>query len=167
MSKASDDPMENMNRFQVRWVFGSLDEMLRQRLVAFWLKQGALTHADEAWRRALEAACVLIDGASGDIAGVCTVSIRMDDQSRSYGFVRIFIGADNRFVGLNVRLMERMIEGFSALAREPGAPLRLIATIENPKIRRRGAQRILAGLGFIKTGTSPGGEMVIERRLTT
>ncbi len=165
MSDTSSRLMGTHDRFQVRWVFGNLGEVLRQQLVAFWLKEGALSHAAEAWRRAFEAACVLTDGESGDIAGVCTVSIRLDDHERCYGFVRIFISVDSRFVGLNVRLMECMIEGFSALASEPGAPQRLVATIENPKIRRRGAQRILSRLGFVPTGTAPNGEMVIERKL--
>ncbi|GAB2587257.1 hypothetical protein ISP15_11165 [Dyella jejuensis] len=157
---------ENIDRFEVRWVFGSIGDALRQRIVAFWLKEGALPHADEAWRRAFEVACVLVEGEREDIAGVCTVAIRMDEHGRSYGFVRIFIRADSRFVGLNVRLMERMLEGFIALAREPGAPQRLIATIENRKIERRAAQRILARLGFVNVGTAPNGERVIERKLT-
>ena len=159
------DATKNIDRFQVRWVFGNVGDALRQQIVAFWLREGALPHADEAWRRAFEVACVLIEGEQEDIAGVCTVAIRMDDNDRSYGFVRIFIRADNRFVGLNVRLMERMLEGFIALAREPGAPQRLIATIENRKLERRAAQRILARLGFTNIGTAPNGERVIERRL--
>ena len=160
------DATKNIDRFQVRWVFGGVDDALRRQIVAFWLREGALPHADEAWRRAFEVACVLTEGEQEDLAGVCTVAIRMDDNGRSYGFVRIFIRADSRFVGLNVRLTERMMEGFVALAREPGAPQRLIATIENRKLERRAAQRILARLGFVNVGTTPNGEKVIERKLT-
>jgi hypothetical protein len=166
MSKTSTDAAENIDRFQVRWVFGKISDALRQQLVAFWLREGALAHADEAWRRTSEVACVLLADEREDIAGVCTVAIHMDDHARSYGFVRIFIRADSRFVGLNVRLMERMVEGFSTLAREPGAPQRLVATIENRKLERRAAQRILARLGFVNVGTAPNGERVIERKLT-
>jgi hypothetical protein len=162
----SAEAAEHSDRFQIRWVFGDIGDALRQQIVALWLKEGAIPHTDEAWRRAFEVACVLIEGEQEDLAGVCTVAIRMDDNGRSYGFVRIFIRADSRFVGLNVRLMERMLEGFIALAREPGAPQRLIATIENRKIERRAAQRILARLGFVNVGTAPNGEMVIERKLT-
>lgn len=160
------DATKNIDRFQVRWVFGSVGDALRQQVVALWLREGAIPHADEAWRRAFEVACVLMEGEQEDLAGVCTVAIRMDDNDRSYGFVRIFIRADSRFVGLNVRLMERMVQGFIALAREPGAPQRLIATIENRKLERRAAQRILARLGFVNVGTAPNGETVIERKLT-
>ncbi|MCW8808940.1 MAG: hypothetical protein OQK79_12655 [Rhodanobacter sp.] len=166
MSKTRNDPVKNIDRFQVRWVFGSVGDMLRQQLVAFWLREGALPDADEAWRRAFEVACVLVDGVSGDIAGVCTVAIRLDEHGRSCGFVRIFIRPDSRFLGLNFRLMKRMVEGFIALVHEPGAPQRLTATIENRKIERRGAQRILARLGFVNVGTAPNGEMLIERKLT-
>jgi hypothetical protein len=161
-----DDVTKSIDRFQVRWVFGSVGDALRQQIVAFWLREGALPNVDEAWRRTFEVACVLMEGEQEDLAGVCTVAIRMDDDDRSYGFVRIFIRADSRFVGLNVRLMERMLEGFIALAREPGAPQRLIATIENRKLERRAAQRILSRLGFAYIGTAPNGERVIERKLT-
>jgi L-amino acid N-acyltransferase YncA len=89
----------------------------------------------------------------------------MDDHGRSYGFVRIFIRPGDRAVGLNVRLMERMIEGFTALAREPGGPHRLVATIENRKLERRAAQRILARLGFVHVGVAPNGERVMQRML--
>lgn len=59
--------------------------------------------------------------------------------------------------------MERMIEAFTALAHEPGAPQRLVATIENRKLERRAAQRILARLGFVHAGTAPNGELVMQR----
>jgi hypothetical protein len=165
MSETSVDPAENIHRFHVRWVFGSIDAALRQQLVAFWLKEGALANADEAWRRTAEVACLLLEGADEDIAGVCTVAIRLDDFGRSYGFVRIFIRAESRFTGLGRRLTKHTIEGFSALAREPGAPQRLVATIENRKLERRASQLILARLGFSSVGTAANGEMVIERRL--
>jgi hypothetical protein len=165
MSTTDVATTEDSDRFVVRWVFGNIDDALRRQLVTFWLKENAILKADEAWRRSFEVACVLLEGGDEHIAGVCTVAIGLDDQSRSYGFVRIFIRADSRFVGLNVRLMERMIEGFSALAREPGAPRRLVATIENRKLERRAAQRILSRLGFVGVGTAANGEMVIERVL--
>ena len=160
------DATKPVDRFQVRWVFGNVGDALRQHIVAFWLQEGALPHADEAWRRSFEVACVLLEGTHEDLAGICTVAIRMDDDDRAYGFVRIYVGQNSRFVGLNVRLMERMLEGFSGLAREPGAPQRLIATIENRKLERRAAQRILARLGFVHIGTAPNGEMMLERKLT-
>ena len=96
MSKTSTDAAENIDRFQVRWVFGKISDALRQQLVAFWLREGALAHADEAWRRTSEVACVLLADEREDIAGVCTVAIHMDDHARSYGFVRIFIRAERR-----------------------------------------------------------------------
>ncbi|MES2314053.1 MAG: GNAT family protein [Pseudomonadota bacterium] len=167
MTKTSAPPTDVLQDFQVRWIFGSVTAALRQQLVEFWLQEGALTSADEAWRRSWEVACVLQAEDSGRIVGVCTVAIHTDDHDRSYGFVRIFIRTGSRVVGLNVRLMERMIEGFTALAREPGAPHRLVATIENRKLERRAAQRILARLGFVHVGTAPNGELVMQRNLTT
>ncbi|MFC3653083.1 GNAT family N-acetyltransferase [Dyella humi] len=152
-------------RFKVQWVFGNITEALRCQIVAFWLQEGALTNPDEAWRRSFEVACVLEDDETGSIAGVCTVAIGMDDQDRSYGFVRIFVRPSSRRAGLNVRMMERMIEGFKVLAREPGGPHRLVATIENRKLERRAAQRILARLGFVHVGVAPNGEQVMQRML--
>lgn len=149
----------------VRWVFGSITEALRRELVAFWLQEGALTSADEAWRRTFEVACVLEDEQTGKLAGVCTVGIRMDEQQRSYGFVRIFIRKDDRVAGRGRRLMQRMLEGFQMLAREPGGPHRLVATIENRKLQRRGAQRVLTQLGFVQVGIAPNGELVMQRSL--
>lgn len=152
-------------RFAVRWVFGAWSDSLRRELVAFWLREGALTSADEAWRRTFEVACVLEDVHTGKLAGVCTIGIHLDEQQRSYGFVRIFIRPDDRMIGLGRRLMARMIEGFTALASEPGAPQRLVATIENRKLQRRGAQRLLAQLGFAQVGVAPNGELVMQRSL--
>jgi L-amino acid N-acyltransferase YncA len=167
MTKTSETPTDALQGFQVRWVYGGITAAWRRRLMEFWLREGALANADEAWRRAWEVACVLEEDGTGRIAGVCTVAVHMDDRDRSYGFVRIFIRTGSRVVGLNVRLMERMIEGFTALAREPGAPHRLVATIENRKLERRAAQRILARLGFVHVGTAPNGELVMQRNLTT
>ncbi|MBB6185919.1 hypothetical protein [Rhodanobacter sp. MP7CTX1] len=167
MIQAINTPTKVTPRFHVRWVFGSVTEAMRQQLIAFWLQEGALTNPDEAWWRSWEVACVLQEEESHHIVGVCTVAIRMDEHNRSYGFVRMFIRPGSRLIGLNVSLMERMIEGFTALAREPGAPHRLIATIENRKLERRGAQRIFARLGFVHVGTAPNGELVMQRVLTT
>jgi hypothetical protein len=167
MIQANATPTNATQRFQVRWVFGGVTEAMRQQLIAFWLQEGALTSPDEAWGRSWEAACVLQEKENDHIAGVCTVAIRMDDHGRSSGFVRIFIRPGSRLIGLNVCLMERMIEGFTTLARESGAPHRLVATIENRKLERRGAQRILARLGFAHVGTAPNGELVMQRALTS
>lgn len=167
MNKASDAPREDVPEFRVQWVFGSVSDTLRRQLVAFWLKEGALVNADEAWRRSFEVACVLWEGDADDLAGVCTVAIHMDEHGRAYGFVRIFIRQESRFTGLGRRLMRRMIEGFTALAREPGAPQRLVATIENPKIARRSGLRLLNKLGFDSVGTAANGELIVERRLAT
>jgi GNAT superfamily N-acetyltransferase len=165
MSSTRAGSAEVADGFQVRWVFGCIDDALRQQLVAFWLQEKALASADEAWRRTAEVACVLLEGEDEAIAGVCTVAVRLDDQGRSFGFVRIFIRAGSRRTGLGRRLMRRMIEGFSAIAREPGAPLRLLATIENHKLDGRGARRLLATLGFVEIGIAENGEKVIERTL--
>lgn len=166
MSDTNNDAQATQRRFLVRWVFGGITDAMRRQIVAFWLREGALHSADEAWRRSFEVASILQDASNGDIAGVCTVAIGLDEMQRSYGFVRIFVGAANRQPGFNVRIMRRMIEGFEALAGEPGAPQRLLATIENKKIERRGGLRLLAGVGFQPIGRTPQGEMLIERRLT-
>ncbi|MEW9573834.1 hypothetical protein ABQJ54_18945 [Rhodanobacter sp. Si-c] len=154
-----------IRQFKTQWVFGHLTTAWRREIIAFWLREGALTSPDEAWRRSFEVACVLQDGELGSIAGVCTVAIHIDGDGRSYGFVRMFIGSDSRRVGLNVQLMKRMIEGFEALAHEPGGPRRLVMTIENRKLERRAAQGILARLGFVHDGMAPSGELIMQRTL--
>lgn len=167
MIKTPLTPTGSLQNFQVQWVFGNVSEPLRQQIVALWLQEGAVANPDEAWRRSWEVACVLREVKSGHIAGVCTVAIRLDDHGVSYGFVRLFIRRASRLAGLNVRLMESMIEGFDVMAREPGAPRHLVATIENRKIERRAAQRILARLGFVRAGIAANGELVMQRSLTT
>lgn len=167
MSESNTDAPGTARTFQVRWVFGGINEVLRGKIVSFWLREGALNNPDEAWRRAWEVACILEDASSGDVAGICTVAIGLDEQQRSYGFVRIYVGAGNRHAGLNVRVMRRMIEGFEALATEPGAPQRLLATIENRKLEQRGGLRLLNGVGFHVLGRTPQGELLIERKLSS
>ncbi|MEP7098279.1 MAG: GNAT family protein [Dokdonella sp.] len=160
-------PAGSLKNFQIQWVFGNTPDPLRQQMIAFWLHEGAMTNPDEAWRRSGEVVCVLRDMLDGHIAGVCTVAIFLDDHGKSYGFVRLFIRPSSRLAGLNVRLMERMIEGFEGMAREPGAPRRLVITIENRKIERRAAQKILAKLGFVHAGTAANGEFVMQLGLGT
>jgi hypothetical protein len=165
MSETNIDANAVQHRFLVRWVFGGITDAMRRQVVAFWLREGALDHADEAWRRSFEVASVLQNASNGDVAGVCTVAIGLDEQRRSYGFVRIFIGAANRHPGFNVRLAQRMIEGFEALAGDAGAPQRLLATIENKKLERRSGLRLLANVGFEPVGRTSQGELLIQRRL--
>lgn len=161
----SETNTDTPRRFLVRWVFGAITDAYRRQIVAFWLRERAIGNADEAWRRSFEVACLLQDASNGDIAGVCTAAIHLDEQGRSYGFVRIYIGMAHRHPGFNVRLMRRMIEGFEAMATEPGAPCRLLATIENKKIERRGGLRLLASVGFAPIGRTVQGELLIQRRL--
>jgi GNAT superfamily N-acetyltransferase len=165
MIETTTAPHEDAPAFRVQWVFGGVSDVLRRQLVTFWLREGALTSADEAWRRSFEVACVLWEGDADDLAGVCTVAIHMDECGRSFGFVRIFIRPESRFTGLGRRMARRMIEGFSTLAHEPGAPQRLVATIENQKIARRGGLRLLEKLGFSNVGTAPNGELIFARSL--
>ena len=165
MTKTSVTSTGPLSDFEIRWVFGNITKSLRQKIVTFWLQEGALANSDEAWRRSWEVACVLHNVGSDSIAGACTVAIRLDDQGVSYGFVRIFIRPASRLVGLNVRLMEKMIEGFKGLARENGAPGHLVATVENRKLERRAVQKILAKLGFTQAGRTVDGELVIQRSL--
>jgi hypothetical protein len=165
MSETNVDTDAAQRHFFVRWVFGGITDAERRQIVAFWLREGALDNADEAWRRSFEVASMLQNASNGDIAGVCTVAISLDEQRRSYGFVRIFVGAANRHPGFNVRLMRRMIEGFEALAGDAGAPQRLLATIENKKLERRGGLRLLASVGFEPVGRTAQGELLIQRRL--
>lgn len=165
MSETTNDTNDTPRRFLVRWMFGVITDACRRQIVAFWLREGAISSTDEAWRRSFEVACLLQDASNGDIAGVCTAAISLDEQGRSYGFVRIYIGMAHRHPGFNVRLMRRMIEGFEAMAVEPGAPQRLLATIENKKIERRGGLRLLASVGFEPIGRTAQGELLIQRRL--
>lgn len=165
MTQASANNPDALDRFETRWVFSDISDALRRQLVSFWTGEGALESPDEAWRRAGEVACVLQSAPGGEIAGVCTVAIALDDRGLSYGFLRIFIATGNRHPGLSVRMVRRVIEGFAALADEPGAPQRLVATVENRKIESRGGQRLLAGLGFESIGRTPRGELLIQRRL--
>jgi GNAT superfamily N-acetyltransferase len=163
--KNDDTIARKPDDFEVSWVFGNILPALRRQLVTFWLREGALTNPDEAWRRSWEVACVLRQVANGSIAGACTVAIRLDDQGHAYGFIRIFIRPGSRLAGLNVRLMKKMIEGFEGLAHEQGAPRRLLATIENRKLERRAIQQVLASLGFVHAGRTADGELMIHRPL--
>ena len=69
-------------------------------------------------------------------------------------------------MGLSVRLIGTMIEGFKAMVHEPGAPRCLVATLENRKLERRAAQRIIGKLGFVHIGTTATGEPILQYHLT-
>ncbi|MCX7512203.1 GNAT family N-acetyltransferase [Frateuria hangzhouensis] len=165
MTKANANASAAIGGLRARWVFGGINDALRRRLLAFWAREHAIDNPDEAWRRVWEVACILEDETTGDIAGICTVAIGLDDYKRSYGFLRIFIAAGNRRPGLGRRMMRAAIEGFQALAHEPGAPQRLVATVENRKIESRGGLRVLAALGFESIGRTGQGELLIQRQL--
>ncbi len=166
MIKTSPAAVVALPDLQVRWVFGNVPDALRRQIVEFWLQEGAVTNPHEAWRRSWEVACVLQQAEAGRIEGACTVAIRLDDHGVSYGFVRLYIRPASRRVGLNARLMETMIDGFKTMMHEPGAPRHLVATLENRKIERRAAQKIIARLGFVHVGTAPTGELVMQCDLT-
>jgi L-amino acid N-acyltransferase YncA len=165
MKHVTPSPRNPQAHYTVRWVFGQLPAARRQAIVAFWLREGAIQCAEEAWRRAWEVACVLEEAGTGAVAGVCTVAVGFDDAQRSFGYVRIYIGKRHRHPGLAVRMIQRMLEGFEVLAYEPGAPYRLLAGIENPKLEARAGQRLLAGLGFTVIGKTAEGGMLLERVL--
>jgi GNAT superfamily N-acetyltransferase len=167
MIKMSPTATIGLSTFEVRWVFGNVSDALRAQIVEFWLGEGAVTNPNEAWRRSWEVACVLQAAEGNSIEGACTVAIRLDDHGLSYGFVRLYIRPASRRVGLNIRLMETMLDGFKKMAREPGAPRSLVATLENRKIERRAAQRTIARLGFVHVGTAATGEVVMRCDLTT
>ncbi|UPG89625.1 hypothetical protein L2Y96_19890 [Luteibacter aegosomaticola] len=167
MQRTTHSPQHPQAQYTVRWVFGQLSAARRQAIVAFWVREDAIQCAEEAWRRAWEVACVLEEAGTGAIAGVCTVAIGFDETQRSFGFARIFIGKRHRHAGLGVRMGQRMIEGFEVLAYEPGAPYRLLAGIENPKLEARGGQRLLASLGFTVIGKTAEGGMLVERLLAS
>lgn len=166
MIKTAPAATIGQSNFRVRWVFGNISDVLRAQIVEFWLREGAVTNPHEAWRRSWEVACVLQGAESNDVEGACTVAIRLDDHGVSYGFVRLYIRSASRRVGRNVRLMERMIEGFKTMVHETGAPRHLVATLENRKIERRAAQRAIARLGFVHVGTAATGELVMQCDLT-
>ena len=167
MIKMPSASVATLQNLQARWVFGNVSDMLRQQIVEFWLQEGALTNPDEAWRRSFEVACVLQEMESGRIAGACTVAILLDDHGASFGFVRLFIRPASRLLGLNVRVMETMIQGFKAMMHERGAPRRLIVTLDNHKIERRAAQRIMGRLGFVHAGKAPSGKFIMQCNLTS
>lgn len=150
---------------RARWVFGCITPSLRRQIVTFWTRQRAIDNPDEAWRRSWEVACILENETDGNLAGICTVAIGLDDQGCSFGFLRIFVATGNRHPGVGRRMLKSVIEGFKALASEAGAPQRLIATIENRKIEGRGVQRLLASLGFESIGRTSQGELLIQRLL--
>ncbi|QDE41027.1 GNAT family N-acetyltransferase [Luteibacter pinisoli] len=156
--------MNAIGKFNVRWVFGGITPTLRRDIVAFWMAEAALDSADEAWRRSWEVACVLEDD-GGTLAGICTVALGLDDHRSGFGYLRIYIGRAHRHPGLARRMVRRMVEGFEALASEPGAPKRIVANLENEKIARRSGLRLLASVGFAPVGMTAQGEVLIERRL--
>jgi hypothetical protein len=163
---SNDDASRSRHRFAVHWVYGNIAADVRQAIVAFWLREGAIGSADEAWRRSWEAACVLRDVHTAAIAGVCTVALRLDDADRSYGYLRIYVGKASRQPGLGVRLVRGAIDGFESMIDEPGAPGRIVANLENPKLAQRGGARLLSGVGFTAIGQTPDGQLLVERLLS-
>lgn len=159
------DITHDMDQLQAHWVFGQLTTPLRQQVMAFWLREGALTSHDEAWRRSWEVAAVLQRASTGDMAGICTVAVSLDEHGHSCGVVRVFNGAVYRRSGVATRLVKCAIAGFQALAHEAGAPQRLVATIENPKLGRPSGQRLLATVGLRPIGRTPQGQLLVERWL--
>lgn len=158
-------PASASSDFVARWVFGAMTETLRAQIISLWVEEGAIVNVDEAWRRSWEVAALLVESASDRIVGACTVAIRVNDQGLSHGFVRLFIRPASRRFGLNRRLIKAVIKGFEAMVHQPGAPRRLIATIENRKFERRAAQRGLERLGFVQAGRTSAGAVIIERLL--
>jgi GNAT superfamily N-acetyltransferase len=153
--------------YRLRWVYGQACATIRAQLVAFWLDNGALSDAYEAWRRTFEVTCIAVDRA-GQIVGVSSVySAFCRELGAPYWFYRTFTRPDLRFSWLAQRMLRHTVAQLAeAFAGEPGAPVGMIIVAENPKLEALAAQRQLQRLGYVRQGADAGGRSIWCRRFT-
>ena len=134
-----------------------VSDSLREELVAFWTRHGAVPATLEARRRAAEVVCVARD-AAGEIAAVNSVYVAgFRDPSDLHYFYRQFARPRDRILSLGVAMLREAVDFLRAKHR-PGDPVKgMLLVAENPKLSRKSGHKLLARLGWTFLGKGPRG----------
>ncbi len=139
-------------------VYRRISEAQRRACVEMWLQARALSSEEAAWQRSLEVCYLFVHSGDGVLAGVNTAYVeRYPSRDARYFFNRMFIRPAYR----DSRLM---IVGTAAAicflrTRHGDEGVRGVVNInQNPKLYRRGMQRVFERLGYRLDGLTEGKE---------
>lgn len=126
---------------------------LRREVSDFWIREGALTDAEQARERSWQLAAI-VRGQGREVIGVSTVyrDVLGRDAVPHY-FYRMFIAAPHRRPILMVRVLDFTRDALKKAAPiDPAYPAGMVFVTENRKIMRPGARRMLQRHGYIFLG---------------
>jgi Predicted metal-binding protein related to the C-terminal domain of SecA len=140
-------PVYNYHGYKLYNVYQKTTPDLRREIVAFWQRNKAIPDLREAERRAHEVV-YLIRNPAEVIVGVSSVyTARAGNPPASYYFYRMFIQPGDRIYGM-MRLVTIRTRDFLRDEVPKPEPRGLVIITENPKLMRKGMQRVFARFGF-------------------
>ena len=149
------------NDLQIYCRSGELSSELRSCLVQFWLDNGAIANAHDAWLKTFEVAVIVTDHNGAIVAVSSVYADRLMPDGPTYWFYRTFIQREKRFQGLsNLMFHSTFAHLADQYKAENGAPAGVVIVTENPKLERPGGHRILQRGGVEKIGTDHRGNSV-------
>lgn len=154
------------NDFFLLWGYCQLTAEMRSQLLRFWAENGAITDANEAWRRSFEVGCIVANS-DGEVLGVNSFYIdRLAVGGPTYWMYRTFLRPDCRKFGLSARVLNATAEQLSIrYGHEKGAPVGIAAVIENLKLETPGGMRYMHRNGLRRLGSDAQGRAVWFRAL--
>jgi hypothetical protein len=116
------------------------------------LRNNAIGDPTEAWRRAAEVACVILDSQNNIIAVSSVYRASFDNDVTYFWLYRTFVGLNHRqhfyTNKLPLILITSTFDNLAKLPMEKKSPLGLIIIVENIKLNRPALVSIIQGLGF-------------------
>ena len=134
-------------------LYRSIDEALAEEIMAMWQRNGVIDDVAERRRRVAEVA-MGVRAPGGELVGVSTVYPGRIGQRGPFYFYRMYIEPGHR----RTRMMLRVALATRELLRNLEGELRLpgmVIVTENPKLMRRGAQRLFQRNGCRHLGRTP------------
>ena len=151
MFDKKDPAAFDLQGLDVRVVKDNFTDVLREQLINFWLKNGAIQDRHEAIRRTSEVICLAFDDES-QIAGVSSVYPTRIGQD-IYLQYRTYTRKDCRIYGLMNKLYLQTVKYLQAQAdqnriKEKG----MLVVTENPKFNTPAGEKLLREGGLEKVG---------------
>ncbi|MDD2365609.1 MAG: hypothetical protein PHN84_05540 [Desulfuromonadaceae bacterium] len=147
--------------YRLKSVYKNINSQLKDEIVDFWVKNGAVSSAD-AERRVAEVV-YSIRNSSGSLTGLSTACLqKFMDQEQPFYFMRMFIRQEDRGVHGLYRLVSRRTREFLKyfdLQFSVGGRGTIIV-LENPKFLRKGNFKMLARNGWKYYGQGPRGNHI-------
>ncbi len=157
-----------MRNFEYTVCWQAVDPGLRDEVIDFWRRHGAISDPTAAQRRAAELVAIArSSGPDGEIAAVCTAALRLiPDLGQKLYYYRTFVAPAWRGSFVMQRLLRTAVAELErySLAHPAQGAAGVYLELENPRFGKQLRQAVWprSGLEFVYIGRTAAG---LERRL--